>query len=188
MIGTASTWSLERLDALAAEASALFSARCSMGSLPNSRNSTTPRLKPKPERHNPQTDRPMPGDQTQEQGFAARQQEERRHGIRAKGEASGMKEKVSSKGQKDRSQQGRRKERLSKGRSWGPPVDEAASQNLPGSFSEGSVRETNRHLRQLNGSAQSAVCQYPMQALAAVNDVLFERHGYRRMARHGDPR
>ena len=36
--------------------------------------------------------------------------------------------------------------------------------------------------------AEAAVCRFPMHALAAVNDVLFGRHGYRRMAKHGDPR
>eukprot|EP00887_Chlorella_sp_A99_P002958 scaffold24.g2958.t1 len=32
------------------------------------------------------------------------------------------------------------------------------------------------------------VRSYPVHALSAMNEVLFERHGYRRMARHGDPR
>ncbi len=36
--------------------------------------------------------------------------------------------------------------------------------------------------------ARSPVCDYPVQALAAVNDVLFDRHGYRRMDHHGDPK
>jgi hypothetical protein len=36
--------------------------------------------------------------------------------------------------------------------------------------------------------AASAVSSFPMQALTAVNDVLFLRHGYHRMDRHGDPR
>ena len=36
--------------------------------------------------------------------------------------------------------------------------------------------------------AEAAVCRFPMHALAAINDVLFGRHGYRRMAKHGDPR
>lgn len=34
----------------------------------------------------------------------------------------------------------------------------------------------------------SAVSSFPMQALSAVNDVLFLRHGYHRQDRHGDPR
>ena len=36
--------------------------------------------------------------------------------------------------------------------------------------------------------AKAAVCRFPMHALSAINDVLFGRHGYRRMAKHGDPR
>ena len=36
--------------------------------------------------------------------------------------------------------------------------------------------------------AEAAVCRFPMHALTAINDVLFGRHGYRRMAKHGDPR
>jgi hypothetical protein len=50
----------------------------------------------------------------------------------------------------------------------------------------GSIGESGK--RQLAADTGSAACGFPMQALAAVNDVLFERHGYRRMARHGDPR
>ena len=38
------------------------------------------------------------------------------------------------------------------------------------------------------GRAAEAMCSFPMQALSAVNDVLFLRHGYKRMDRHGDPR
>lgn len=34
----------------------------------------------------------------------------------------------------------------------------------------------------------AAVCRFPMHALTAINDVLFGRHGYRRMDLHGDPR
>ena len=34
----------------------------------------------------------------------------------------------------------------------------------------------------------ASVCQFPMHALTAINDVLFGRHGYRRMSLHGDPR
>lgn len=33
-----------------------------------------------------------------------------------------------------------------------------------------------------------AMHQYPMQIIAALNTVLFERHGYRRMQLHGNPR
>ena len=36
--------------------------------------------------------------------------------------------------------------------------------------------------------AEASVCRFPMHALSAINDVLFGRHGYRRMAKHGDPR
>lgn len=38
------------------------------------------------------------------------------------------------------------------------------------------------------GEAGRAVPLSPGQALEAVNRVMFERHGYRRMDRHGDPR
>ena len=34
----------------------------------------------------------------------------------------------------------------------------------------------------------AAVCQFPMHALTAINDVLYGRHGYRRPELHGDPR
>lgn len=33
-----------------------------------------------------------------------------------------------------------------------------------------------------------AMKQYPMQTIAALNTVLFERHGYHRMHVHGNPR
>lgn len=84
---------------------------------------------------------------------------------------------------------GRRGRRQNEGRQGGQRRADEAEPSC--SKEEQQQRRQELQQRQRRGrvrGARSPVCDYPVQALAAVNDVLFERHGYRRMTRHGDPR
>lgn len=81
------------------------------------------------------------------------------------------------------------------------------SSNSSASSSAGSKQDLSVHSdsdskEALQGSAQQAstdapitvdpvaraMQQYPMQTVAAINSVLFDRHGYHRMLVHGNPR
>ncbi|BDA45434.1 probable UPF0162 protein XF_1494 at C-terminar half [Coccomyxa sp. Obi] len=205
-IGSASTWSLERLDALAAEASALFRMRCSMGSTPVKPRDPPPPLQPKPRRRSangsasaagrrsvkpadgPVGDRPSTGSQSlddqrhstdREHDSAVRSQRNSNgsssgHGMAAGGEAKAP---------------GSRKGRGKGGMQYrvsGAEPSCSSSQDQGLQQSRRSLQQ--RRQRGLAREARSPVCDYPVQALAAVNDVLFDRHGYRRMDHHGDPK
>jgi len=55
------------------------------------------------------------------------------------------------------------------------------------------VSETGQHHTSgqspvANRPVAKAMQEYPMQTFAAINTVLFERHGYKRMQIHGNPR
>ena len=78
-----------------------------------------------------------------------------------------------------------------------PPPDNGAT--LPGehtsvtemdpqeSTSDSKGSDPQLHTYSLDPIA-TAMHQYPTQAIAALNTVLFERHGYHRMLLHGNPR
>ena len=207
-IGSASTWSLERLDALAAEATALFRMRCLMGPTPVQPRDPPPPLEPKPRRRNasshPRTSSPESAhinglvqpvggfadtskphiDEEQQQSMEGeRGSIPKSHGSTACS-PSGQSNLVGGKGPT-----GRRGRRQKEGRQG---VQRRADEAEPScSKEEQQQRRQELQHRQRHGrvrGARSPVCDYPVQALAAVNDVLFERHGYRRMTRHGDPR
>lgn len=206
-IGSASTWSLERLDALAAEASALFRMRCSMGSTPVKPRDPPPPLEPKPRRRSANgsasaasrrsvkpadgavSERPSTGSQNlddqrhstdSEHGSAVRSQRNSNGDPSGHSTATGEKIKAS----------GSRKVRGGKGgvqnRVSGAEPSCSSTQDL-GQQQRGRGLQQRRR-RGPAREVRSPVCDYPVQALAAVNDVLFDRHGYRRMDHHGDPK
>ena len=72
-------------------------------------------------------------------------------------------------------------------------IDSSPGNNSKHDENDASPSSTQDHPEaQARSSAQLAVAramlQYPMQTVAALNTVLFERHGYSRMQRHGNPR
>lgn len=77
-----------------------------------------------------------------------------------------------------------------------PPVNPASTPDQHPSDSTGSTGSSNSISRSSNAASPKqttdaiaiAMHQYPTQAIAALNTVLFERHGYHRMLLHGNPR
>ena len=75
----------------------------------------------------------------------------------------------------------------------GSPPNNGSTSQAGDADRQPAVPETGQH----RTSGQSPVAdrpvaeamrQYPMQTFAAINTVLFERHGYQRMQIHGNPR
>ena len=66
-----------------------------------------------------------------------------------------------------------------------PARDSAAERTQPSQEAPaGPIHSHPRHGQGLVDAMQ----RFPVHSMSAVNRVLFERHGYRRMPRHGDPR
>ena len=245
-VGSASTWSLERLDALAAEAAALFEQRSRLGMPPRQMRGRAVDLQPKPSRKES-----LSSVATGAQPLSSRSAEnsngtgEVRVGAAAEGETRGSQvgkrigkalrtgkaSSSSSSSSNSRavhagpSQHGHSGRRKSPASSQKQPalMPKPAKQSAPalGSTSRQAAPRERRQasdigVEQSPGSqhsplhrdsresvespssargtgpscalAEAAVCRFPMHALSAINDVLFGRHGYRRMAKHGDPR
>lgn len=194
-IGSASTWSLERLDALAAEAKALFKARCSMGSAPVRPRDPPPPLDPKPRRKGSaaQSDSSLSGSSSSRRthhpvdGMSDETASARRQQTGTEGELMGAGSAQPSSSQGVNRQTTSRR---SRGQKQGRAKEETTGLEAEPSSSRECQIGSGQTAQQLVPArqARSPVCDYPVQALAAVNSVLFERHGYRRMYRHGDPR
>ena len=220
-LGSASTWSLDRLDALAAEASALFRQRALLQVPPRALESQAVDLQPKPSRKGSLS---ASLSSAQPLGAAGAM-------VRSSRGAEGRKERAvgETPGQQ---RNRRRKNRPSRRRGVAsqssadlaaapqvqPPLmpkpakqqraasgqerDQSAAAGPGSKRSSGSSRSSLQNAMPLHGKSpefeagsaatcslgDAAVCQFPMHALTAINDVLFGRHGYRRMALHGDPR
>lgn len=147
-VGTASSWSLSRLDALADEVKTCFLAQ----QMPQSVNTNA-------SSHST-------GSASEDAALRDRQ-------------ASNSKAGSSTESQQD----------VFIKRVWQPLL----------AWAVGKVREVKQkppHLKQQvpEGEAPTldpvllAMQQYPMQTVAAINTVLFDRHGYNRMQLHGNPR
>ena len=224
-LGSASTWSLDRLDALAAEASALFEHRARLGMPPRELPSQAMNLQPKPSRKGSLSSALGTGQPLGTAGAMVRRRGAEGQKERAVGEAVSS-PRSSRKGRTSRRRGPARQS--SSGSSVGqaaaqqaqPPLmpkpakqqrasdsDERDQRTLPTAGSKkssGTSKGSSASLQAMgltaespvirDGSAAScvpgdaSVCQFPMHALTAINDVLFGRHGYRRMALHGDPR
>jgi hypothetical protein len=245
-----STWSLDRLDALAAEATALFQQRSRLGVAPRELPSQAVGLQPKPNRKASssslmsaeQPDTSRRGSPPSSMEF----EEPTRVGSR-KGSA-GRKGKVGQEaGGMEESSKKKRGSRRGPAKSGKPQAASSQDAQLQG-FEEHTAlqREETKAPRkpalmpkpakqqraavaqrgvkraaaprssapaaakgllsprqQILGSGASiacssaapscslgnaAVCQFPMHALTAINDVLYGRHGYQRPELHGDPR
>lgn len=206
-IGSASTWSLERLDALAAEAAALFRTRCLMGPAPVKPRDPPPPLEPKPRRRStslhlhPDSAATRGNGQGTADSKASASSAENQQQSTGRGTGSGPNSPVSDSGRLDDGSVGvtrsrvngpnsRKGRRQKQGRQGGPGTADTAelSSSREGQRRQSRPRAHERHKLGPVRGVRSPVCDYPVQALAAVNDVLFERHGYRRMTRHGDPR
>lgn len=236
-IGGASTWSLERLDAMAAEAKALFTERCSPFLLScgtEGARQRAPNLKPKPRRAPPAQPassssapqltsaqgRPVDASRG---GAVSRQDagcSPPRDGQEGAGPAQARASELS--GRRDpaegaapgvASKPARRRGSRSRAKATEEEAEDAASSGEGASEArlkekKGARRKVVTGVLEWSGRgpqspaaascstggagsparARTAVCSFPMQALSAVNDVLFLRHGYHRMDRHGDPR
>eukprot|EP00884_Botryococcus_braunii_P008742 jgi/Botrbrau1/1786/Bobra.0217s0041.1 len=68
---------------------------------------------------------------------------------------------------------------------WAPSWGGTAGRDSAGASAGGNA---SRDRNSSSTGNAGAVPVNPVQALVAVNSVLFDRHGYRRMDRHGDPR
>ncbi len=232
-LGSASTWSLDRLDALAAEASALFQQRSWLGLPPRELKSQTVNLRPKPNRKGS-----LPGIMNARQpldtaGVVVRSSK----GMEGRKERA-MNETVSSHTSNRKKGKGSKRRGLPRPKSASdssveqtaasqaqPPLEPRPTQQQKAprvtkgnetrqrSSAVSSSKKANSNSRLASGSQQkpshlcaeggpeakggqgksrslgaASVCQFPMHAVTAINDVLFGRHGYRRMALHGDPR
>lgn len=226
-LGSASTWSLDRLDALAAEASALFKQRAWLGMPLRELQSHAVDLQPKPSRKGSLS---SVLHSRQPLGTAKAM-------VRSSRGTEGGKERAIGETLSAHSSS-RRKERLSRRRGAArrgssdssadraaalreqPPlmpkpakqhrasasdeIDQRASAAAGSRKSHGTSQASSVSAHAMGVSADSpairkgsaassslgdvSVCQFPVHALTAINDVLFGRHGYRRMALHGDPR
>ena len=227
-LGSASTWSLDRLDALAAEASALFKQRAWLGMPPRELKSQAVDLQPKPSRkgslssilHSRQPLGTAKAMVRSSRGTEARK--ERAVGETASTQSSSRR-RVRSSRRKGAARQGSAdssadqaaaleakpplmpKPAKQQRASTGKERDQRPSATAGNRESDGTSQASSASAQAMrlsdaespvirDGSAAScslgdvSVCQFPMHALTAINDVLFGRHGYRRMALHGDPR
>ena len=240
-----STWSLERLDALAAEAAALFEQRSRLGMPPRSMRGRAVDLQPKPSRKGSLSSIVTEAQSLSSRGAesssgtgelrmeAAAEGESRRSQVGKRigkalrtGKASSGSSSSSRTVQAGSSQHSHSRCRKSPTSSQKEPalMPKPAKQQSAPALGSTSRQATPREKRQASDSrveqspssqhsplhsdfpesvespssargagpscalAEAAVCRFPMHALSAINDVLFGRHGYRRMAKHGDPR
>ena len=241
-VGSASTWSLERLDALAAEAAALFEQRSRLGMPPRQMRGRAVDLQPKPSRKESLSSivtgaQPISSRSAESSNGtgevrveAAAHEESRRSqvgkrigkALRIGNASSSSNSTIVHAGPTQHGHSERRKSPTSSRKepalmpkpakqsapALGSTSGQAASRDRqptsktrveqsPDGHHSPLHRETRESVESPSSArgadpscalAEAAVCRFPTHALSAINDVLFGRHGYRRMAKHGDPR
>lgn len=193
-VGTASSWSLSRLDSLAEEVKSCFMAQ----------HTSLPDLPPAP-RSSPH----IHPSNIQQSDFSQSSTRSRNHALDTSFAAGGhfvasrlvsLLRSLLGLSPASPPSQGLdattltdRQSSHSSASTSGPPVSHSSISQVTDADRQPAVPETGQH----HTSGRSPVAdrpvgkamqEYPMQTFAAINTVLFERHGYQRMQIHGNPR
>ena len=193
-VGTASSWSLSRLDSLAEEVKSCFMAQhTSLPALPPAPSSN-------PHTHPSNTQR---SDSTQTSTRNRNPAPDTNSAAGGRFVASrlvtllrsllGSSPAIPPSEVSDATTLADRQSSHSNASTSGSPMNKSSTSQARDADKQPAVPETGQH----HTSGQSPVAdrpvakamrEYPMQTFAAINTVLFERHGYQRMQIHGDPR
>ncbi len=192
-VGTASSWSLSRLDSLAEEVKSCFMAQ----------HTSLPDLPPAPSSDpNIHPSNPQQGDSTQtsrnckhapDTSPAAGGRFVASRLVTLLRSLLGSSPAVPTSEVSDTTTLADRQSSHSNASTSGPPMSNSPTSQARDADRQPAVPETGQH----HTSGQSPVAdrpvakamrEYPMQTFAAINTVLFDRHGYQRMQIHGGPR
>ncbi len=193
-VGTASSWSLSRLDSLAEEVKSCFMAQhTSLPDLPPAASS-----------------RPHVGPSSAQQSdFTQTSNRNRNHAPNTNFAAGGRlvasrllsllrsllgsSPVIPSSEVSDTTTLTDRQSSHSSASTSGPSMNTSSTSQARDAYRQPAVSETGQHHTSgqspaANMPVANAMQDYPMQTFAAINTVLFERHGYQRMQIHDNPR
>ena len=198
--GDPSTWSLRRLDNLAAEARSEFQATFDPSALQQTaRPPRRPPAKPRPQQEPPRSSSPPAAglrDASQPPAKKARRQEGSAEAgssqVVRRPRKPGAKQQLAAQGSSDVHPDDRAEppaEQHAQGSLAGDPASPGSRAGPAGDGAgELPLSEWHRFSSLSLPKQQRFMRLFPMHCIAAVNTVFFERMGYARMQHHGDPR